>query len=134
MLLNELLRSADIYYRAEGDENIEISSITSDSRSAGKNSLFVCIRGRNHDGHSFAREAALKGAVAILAEDGLKDLPSRVTVIYTHDTAAALSRLWDAWYCHPARDMKLIAVTGTNGKTTTCFMLDAIFSSALGST
>ncbi len=130
MLLSELLRSAGLYYRAEGDENIEITSITSDSRSAGKNSLFVCIRGRNHDGHSFAGDAVLKGAAAILAEDGLKGLPSRVTVIYTHDTAAALSLLWDAWYSHPARDMKLIAVTGTNGKTTTCFMLDAIFSSA----
>ncbi len=131
MLLSELLRSAGIFYRAEGDENIEITKVTSDSRSAGENSLFVCIRGRNHDGHSFAKEAAAKGAVAILAEDGLPDLPSRVTVIYTPDSAAANARLWDAWYSHPARDMKLIAVTGTNGKTTTCFMLDAIFSSAL---
>ena len=130
MLLNELLRSAGIYYRAEGNENIEINSITSDSRSAESNSLFVCIRGRNYDGHSFADGAVLKGAVAILAEDGIKDLPSRVTVIYTHDTSSALARLWDAWYGHPARGMKLIAVTGTNGKTTTCFMLDAIFSSA----
>ena len=131
MLLSELLRSAGIFYRAEGDENIEITKVTSDSRSAGENSLFVCIRGRNHDGHSFAKEAVAKGAVAILAEDGLPDLPSRVTVIYTPDSAAANARLWDAWYSHPARDMKLIAVTGTNGKTTTCFMLDAIFSSAL---
>lgn len=131
MLLYELLLAAGLYYRAEGDENIEINSITSDSRSAESNSLFVCIRGRNYDGHSFAGNAALKGAVAILAEDGIKDLPSRVTVIYTHDTSSALARLWDAWYGHPARDMKLIAVTGTNGKTTTCFMLDTIFSSAL---
>lgn len=131
MLLSELLHSAGLYYRAEGDENINISSITSDSRSAEKNSLFVCIRGRNNDGHSFAKEAVLKGACAILAEDELNDLSGRVTVIYTQDTPSALARLWDAWYCHPARDMKLIAVTGTNGKTTTCFMLDAIFSSAM---
>ncbi|MBQ4141775.1 MAG: UDP-N-acetylmuramoyl-L-alanyl-D-glutamate--2,6-diaminopimelate ligase [Clostridia bacterium] len=131
MLLSKLLRSAGLFYRAEGDENISISSISSDSRSAEENSLFVCIRGRNHDGHSYAREAAAKGAVAILAEDGLKDLPSGVTVLYTPDTAAALARLWDAWYDHPGRDMKLIAVTGTNGKTTTCFMLDAVFTAAM---
>ncbi len=131
MLLSELLRSAGLFYRAEGDENIEISSITSDSRSAEENSLFVCIRGRNHDGHSYAKEAASKGAAAILAEDDIKDLLCGVTVLYTPDTAAALARLWDAWYRHPSRDMKLIAVTGTNGKTTTCFMLDAIFSAAL---
>lgn len=130
MLLYELLRSAGLFYRAEGDENIEISAISSDSRSAEKNSLFVCIRGRNHDGHSYAKEAIAKGAVAILAEDEVSGLPGGVTVIYTHDTAAALARLWDAWYSHPARDMKLIAVTGTNGKTTVCFMLDAIFSAA----
>lgn len=130
MLLCELLCSAGIYYRAEGDENIEIKTITSDSRSVGEGSLFVCIRGRNHDGHSFAGEATAKGAVAILAEDELKGLPSGVTVVYTPDSAAANARLWDAWYCHPARDIKLIAVTGTNGKTTTCFMLESIFSAA----
>jgi len=131
MLLHDLLRSAGLYYRACGDENITIDSISSDSRSAGKNSLFVCIRGRIHDGHSHAKEAVAAGTVAILAEDELKDLPSRVTVIYTGDTRGALARLWDAYYGHPARDMKLIAVTGTNGKTTVSFMLDAIFSASL---
>jgi UDP-N-acetylmuramyl-tripeptide synthetase len=131
MLLNELLQSAGIYYRAEGDESLNVTSITSDSRSAEKNSLFVCIRGRNQDGHTYAKEAALKGAIAIIAEDGLNDLPGGVTVIYVPDSAAALARIWDAWYCHPSRGMKLIAVTGTNGKTTTCFMLEAIFSAAL---
>ncbi len=130
MLLKELLRSSGIFYRAAGDENIEITTISSDSRSAVKNSLFVCIRGRNHDGHSYAGIAAAQGAAAILAENELGELPGGVTVIYTHDTAAALARLWDAWYCHPAKDMKLVAVTGTNGKTTVAFMLDAIFSAA----
>ncbi len=131
MLLHDLLRSAGIYYRACGDENVDIDSISSDSRSAGKNSLFVCIRGRNHDGHSYVRSAIAQGAVAVLAEDELNDLPSRVTVIYTQDTHSALARIWDAYYGHPSRDMKLIAVTGTNGKTTVSFMLDAIFSAAL---
>lgn len=130
MLLCELLRSSGIFYRAEGDENIEITTISSDSRSTQRNSLFVCIRGRNHDAHSYAGVAVAKGAVAILAENELSDLPSGVTVIYTHDTAAALARLWDAWYGHPAREMKLVAVTGTNGKTTVTFMLESIFSAA----
>ena len=131
MLLLDLLRSAGVYYRACGDENINIDQISSDSRSVGENSLFVCIRGRNHDGHSHVKEAIAKGAIAIIAEDELQDLPSRVTAIYTHDTRAALARLWDAYYGHPARNMKLIAVTGTNGKTTVSFMLDAIFSASL---
>lgn len=134
MILIELLRSAGIFYRAVGDENIEIESISSDSRSAGEKSLFVCIRGRSYDGHSFVREAVARGAVAILAEDELPSLPSGVTAIYTPDSAAALARLWDAWYCHPARGMKLVAVTGTNGKTTTTFMLDAVFSSSMRKT
>ncbi len=131
MILSKLLRSAGVFYRACGDENIEIESLSSDSRSAGKNSLFVCIRGRRSDGHSYALEAVARGAVAVVAEDDGIDLPSGVTVIYTNDTASALSKLWDAWYSHPARGMKLIAVTGTNGKTTTSFMLDAIFTSAM---
>lgn len=131
MHLHDLLSSAGLYYRACGDENINIDSISSDSRSVGNNSLFVCIRGRNHDGHSYVSGAIAQGAVAILAEDELFDLPSRVTVIYTHDTRSALARLWDAYYGHPARDIKLIAVTGTNGKTTVSFMLDAIFSASL---
>lgn len=130
MLLKELLRSSGIFYRAAGDENIEITTISSDSRSTVENSLFVCIRGRNHDGHSYVGVATAKGAVAILSENELSDLPSGVTAIYTHDTAAALARLWDAWYSHPTRDMKLVAVTGTNGKTTVSFMLDAIFTAA----
>jgi len=131
MLLHDLLRSAGLYYRVCGDENINIDSISSDSRSAGPNSLFVCIRGRIHDGHSHAKEAIAKGAIALIAEDELSDLPSRVTVIYTQDTRSALARLYDAYYGHPARDMKLIAVTGTNGKTTVSFMLEAVFSAAL---
>lgn len=131
MLLHDLLRSAGLYYRVCGDENINIDSISSDSRSAGQNSLFVCIRGRIHDGHSHAKEAIAKGAIALIAEDELYDLPSRVTVIYTQDTRSALARLYDAYYGHPARDMKLIAVTGTNGKTTVSFMLEAVFSAAL---
>lgn len=130
MLLKDLLRSSGIFYRAEGNENVEIKSISSDSRSTAKDSLFVCIRGRNHDAHSFAGIAAAKGAVAILAERELGEMPGGVTVIYTHDTATALARLWDAWYGHPAKGMKLVAVTGTNGKTTLTFMLDAIFSAA----
>ncbi len=131
MILSELLRSAGIFYRACGDENTEIVSLSSDSRSAGEKSLFVCIRGRSFDGHSFAGDALARGAVALLAEDELPNLPSGVTVIYTPDTASALARLYDAWYGHPARGMKLVAVTGTNGKTTTTFMLDSVFSSAM---
>ncbi len=131
MQLNKLLASAGLFCRVCGDERINIDQISSDSRSAVKNSLFVCIRGRKNDGHSYVREAIARGAVAILAEDDISELPSGVTVIYTPDTASALSRLWNAWYSHPARDMKLIAVTGTNGKTTTVFMLEAIFRAAM---
>ena len=130
MLLYELLRSADIFYRAQGDENVEITTISSDSRTASEGSLFVCIRGRTYNGHSFVKDAVARGVRAVLAEDELEELPCGVTVIYTSDTSTALSRLWDAWYNHPARDLKLIAVTGTNGKTTTTFMLDAVFSAA----
>ena len=67
MLLKDLLRSAGIFYRLCGDENIQIDSIFSDSRSVEERSLFVCVRGRNHDGHSYAKEAIANGAVALVA-------------------------------------------------------------------
>ncbi len=130
MLLYELLRRAGLFYRAVGDENIEISGISSDSRRVEKGNIFVCIRGRKYNSHKMASEAIARGAVAVVAEEEIAYSPG-TTLLYTQNTTAALSQLWDAWYLHPSRDLKLIAVTGTNGKTTTSFMLEWIFRTAL---
>lgn len=131
MKLSELISRAGIFYRATGSEDPEIKAIHTDSRRVSADSLFVCIRGLKQDAHRFIADAVSRGAVAVIAEDERYCAPDGILTIYTHDTRAAAARLWNAWYFDPARDLKLIAVTGTNGKTTVTYMLHAIFTGAM---
>ena len=128
MRLLQLLREAGIPFAPGNDP--EINDIVSDSRRAHPGSLFVAIRGLHADGHAYLDEAARAGAVAaVVADDwsGEASLP----LARAADTRAALACLWDAFLDHPAAGMRLIAVTGTNGKTSVSWMLRAIFSAAL---
>ena len=118
-------------------DDLEITDICSDSRRVRPGSLFVCLNGRKNDGHNYIDRAVSQGAVCILAESGAvfdrrafcrKNAP---LLIFSKDTRAALSQLWDAWFGHPAKGMKLVAVTGTNGKTSVTHMLRVIFDAAL---
>ncbi|OZM58758.1 UDP-N-acetylmuramoyl-L-alanyl-D-glutamate--2,6-diaminopimelate ligase [Lottiidibacillus patelloidae] len=110
-------------YTYEGDTNINLSSIEIDSRLQQEGSLFVCIRGSNNDGHQFAKQAVDNGAVAVVAEYKLKlDVP----VIVVPNTKKALAILADAFYGKPSQKMKLIGITGTNGKTTISYLLEKI--------
>lgn len=120
-----------------GFDELEISDITSDSRSVKEGSLFVCIKGTKVDGHRFIKDAVEKGAAAVLAEDGadidvsLFEESGAPILLTTDNTRRALSFVWNAWYGNPTKNMKLVAVTGTNGKTSVTFMLRAIFGAAL---
>ena len=100
-------------FRTADGERI-ITRITADSRQVVPGSLFVCIRGRHTDGHALAAEALRMGAAAVVCERAL-DLPEAILV---PDTREALVRLFAAWYGHPERRLRLVGVTGTNGKTT----------------
>ncbi len=110
----------------------EISAIVMDSRAVVPGCMYVCIRGARADGHAYVEQALEQGAAAVVIE---REVPvmkdSGAVFIMVPDTRRALSRLCDAFYQHPARDMKLIAVTGTNGKTSVSTMLKAIFDAAL---
>lgn len=99
--------------------NEEISLITDNSRAVQKNCVFVCIKGRNFDGHSVAKQAIDMGAAIVVGEYDL-NLPRYVRV---SDSPAALSLLSQAANGFPAKSMKLLGVTGTNGKTTITFMI-----------
>lgn len=110
----------------------EISAITIDSRAVVPGCMFVCIRGTKADGHAFVEEALQRGAAAVVTE---REVPVMKTCgavfIRAENTRVAYACLCDAWYGHPGRDMRLIAVTGTNGKTSVSTMLKAIFDAAL---
>lgn len=118
-------------YTISGPNSISVSGITHDSRSVHPGSLFVCLRGALFDGHAFAEEAIERGATAIAAcEGGLEKrnirLSPNFTVITLPDTRSALPLLACSFYGNPSHRMKMIGITGTNGKTTTLRMISAI--------
>ncbi len=117
------------------DPNPTITHVTFDSRLARPGALFVALRGARADGHAYLAQVASHGASAILIardvcdEDGALDpLPDTLAIACVEDTRAALAPLAAAFFDHPGRDLSVVGVTGTNGKTTTTFLLEAILS------
>lgn len=126
--LTSLLARLD-YEVVQGDPKIEITDLVYDSRKITKGCLFVCIKGTVADGHTFVKEAAEKGAAAVLVQDET-DAPEELTVIRTKDTRYGLALVSAAWFHHPAEELKVIGVTGTKGKTTTTYMVKSILENA----
>lgn len=119
MLLSRLLESTG--YKGKFKDR-EISFITDNSENVTSSSLFVCIKGARGDGHRYGRDAARKGAVIVCEHSiGVSD------EIIVKDTRRAYADFCGAFFSNPARRMKLIGITGTNGKTTTAFLLKDIF-------
>jgi UDP-N-acetylmuramyl-tripeptide synthetase len=108
-----------------GDVDLKITTITDDSRRVTAGGLFVALRGRTVDGHRFAAAAVKNGAAAVMV-DHLLQLPVGVTQIVCPDTTVGFARVAARFYENPAERLKMVAVTGTNGKTTTCYLLEAI--------
>ncbi|MDE6274211.1 MAG: UDP-N-acetylmuramoyl-L-alanyl-D-glutamate--2,6-diaminopimelate ligase, partial [Clostridiales bacterium] len=111
--------------RLTGDA--EVFGLCTDSRVAEKGDLFFCFRGGNTDSHDCAEEAASRGAAAIVCERELS-LPCPQVIV--KDGREAMARLAAAFYHHPERSLKIVGVTGTNGKTTVSHMLDSILNEA----
>lgn len=122
MKLQELLKHLHPLIPYKG-ENPDITSLENDNRKVQKGSLFICIKGYTVDGHDFAESAVRNGAAAILAE---RPLPLDVPVVVVNDTSRAMAVLADAFLMHPTRNIHLIGITGTNGKTTTSHIIEKI--------
>jgi UDP-N-acetylmuramoyl-L-alanyl-D-glutamate--2,6-diaminopimelate ligase len=101
-----------------------VESIAYDSRRVQRNGLFVALRGEKSDGHQFVEQAVEKGATVIVTEQEVQS--PRATCVVVENTRAALADLGAVFYERPARRLKMAAVTGTNGKTTTTFLLKHI--------
>src|SRR5437660_6646491 len=110
--------------RVIGSLDREVESIAYDSRRVQSNTLFVAIRGEKSDGHQFVDQAIEQGASVIVAEREISS--PRATCLVVDDSRSALADLSAAFYGMPARKLKMAAVTGTNGKTTTTFLLKHI--------
>ncbi|MCI5784056.1 MAG: UDP-N-acetylmuramoyl-L-alanyl-D-glutamate--2,6-diaminopimelate ligase [Bacteroidales bacterium] len=114
--LREILESVKTS-SVHGNLDVEICGITSDSRKVAPGMLFVAVRGVNVDGHNYISAAISAGATAIVAEDYREDCEG-VTYVSVENSAIALGFIASAWYDNPSQKIKLVGVTGTNGKTT----------------
>lgn len=122
MKLHTLLSSLPSY-KGDFSLNPTITSIENDTRKVKQGSLFICVKGYTVDGHDLASDAVQKGAVAVIAE---KDLSLSVPVIVVKSTTRAMAVLADYFYQHPTQKLKLIGITGTNGKTTTSHLIEKL--------
>ena len=120
--LSQLLQSIDVI-EVIGDTHREISGIVSDSRCAAKDMMFVAVRGVNVDGHQYIPQLNGKGLGAIICEQLPQSIDGDVTYVRVENSAIALGKLASQWWDNPSQKLKLVGVTGTNGKTTTATLI-----------
>lgn len=127
MNLEQLTAGMPELVKITGNAQMEIKTLTADSRAKCESGLFFCIRGGRVDAHDFAPQAVEGGCVALVVERELAiDCPQVVVT----DVRAAMTRIASAFNGHPERRMKLVGVTGTKGKTTTTYLFKSIIESA----
>ena len=127
MRLNRLLAGVALTERRAGD--VECSGICYDTRTMEPGCLFVALPGYKTDGHKYIAQALEQGAAAVLCQHPPE---GEGPWLVTPDARAALAAVSANWFGHPARDLTLLAVTGTNGKTTTTYLLKAMLEGVLG--
>lgn len=126
MTLSKLLSNTKIT-GMQGNIDVKVSGIAFNSAEVKPGDVFVCISGFKTDGHIYAKDALEKGAVAIVAEKPLED--TAATVVYVENTRLAFAHMAAEYYEYPFRKFRLIGITGTNGKTTTTYLVKAILES-----
>jgi UDP-N-acetylmuramoyl-L-alanyl-D-glutamate--2,6-diaminopimelate ligase len=124
----------DILYKAGleeiiGTTNIAVSTVVFDSRAVKKDTLFVATKGTQVDGHQFINKAIENGAIAVICEEIPSEKTENITYVKVKDTSFALGIIASNFYDQPSSKLKLIGVTGTNGKTTTVTLLYNLFKS-----
>ena len=127
--LSDLFKDINMRFPEEYKE-LRISGISGDSRTVQRGNLFIAVPGHTQDGRHYIAEAISLGAIAILTIPG-KDINAGVPVILADDLREVISIIANRFYDYPSRKMHVSGITGTNGKTTTTYLLSAIFS-ALG--
>ena len=127
-LLKDILFKSGII-RVVGTTDVEISSVCFDSREVEINDLFIAVKGTQVDGHLYLEKAIKSGAIAIVCETIPEKLVENVSYIQVSDSAYALGVIASNYYDNPSSELKLVGVTGTNGKTTIVTMLFKLFRS-----
>jgi len=125
-ILSELLEDVKVL-ESHGNLEAHVSSVSLNSKEIEKNAIFVSLKGNILDGHSFIDEVIEKGASTVVYEETPKEFKNGVTYIKVADTHSAVGIIVNNFYDNPSSKLKLIGVTGTNGKTTTATLLHQLF-------
>src|SRR5215469_17277566 len=132
--LSELLRGTEATLPGSAD-HIQIQQVTCDSRKVQKGALFFALHGAKADGNAFIQDAVKRGAVAVASEEPApKEFPRELAWIRVREARKALASTAANFFDHPADALQLVAVTGTNGKTTTTSLVDAIIKASAATT
>lgn len=118
------------YECLQGDCDKDVEALVYDSRKVSENSIFFCMVGAKWDGHDFCREVVEKGATALVVSKKVENIPEHVTVILVEDTRKALALASSAWFGYPAKELTMIGITGTKGKTTVTCLIKSILEEA----
>lgn len=125
MYLQELLNG--VCYKMVGSGNPDVTSLSCDTSTASQNCLFFCLKGQKYDGHDFFRKVIGDGCAALVCE---KQLETKALQIVVNDSRAAMAQIAKNFYGNCADKLKIVSVVGTNGKTSTSFILESILSKA----
>ncbi len=115
------MRLDEVFPRAR-DDDVEIAGMAYDTRQVAEGTIFFCVPGFSRDGHDFAPQAIASGAVALIVERNLPDLEN-VTQVKVESVRAAMAPAAAAFYGDPTKSLQTVGITGTNGKTTTAFLI-----------
>ena len=125
-MLDKLLQGVEVRSLV-GDGTVAVGRLEFDSRKVVPGTLFFATRGTQADGHAYIPAAVAAGAAAVVCEELPAERPAGVTFVQVPDSTVALVQVASAFYGHPSRRLKLVGVTGTNGKTTTATLLYRMF-------
>lgn len=128
MILKSLLNGLD-YEVIKGNEESKIQNIRYDNRKIEQGDIFVCVKGFKVDGHSFIGDAVKRGAKVIIVQEEVS-VPEDITIIKVKDTRKALALMSSNYFGNPKDKLKIIGITGTNGKTTSAFIIKSILEKA----
>ena len=127
MELGELVRASGVSAEIRGDSAVEIGDLAYDSRRVGTGTLYFCFKGERADGHEFAARAIEAGAAALVVERPLEvDAPQ----VQVEDARAAMAPIAASFHGDPTAELAIVGITGTNGKTTTAFLIRALLEAA----
>lgn len=126
MTFGELLCDEKVLWNQENDRDLEVLSLSCDSRTVMPGSLFFCLPGSKHDGHDFAGEAFSRGCRCFVAER-MPSIPEGGSVLLCKDVRKKMALLASRYYGDPTANMTVIGVTGTKGKTTVSYMVRELF-------